>query len=547
MFRSLVTAFAVVVLAPVVSLAQSLAERLPADTVAYVSWAGTDSLGGAYDESHLKAVLAASDVPAVFMEFLPKVMAAVAEQEPDAKELADVMKAGYSVYKHPFAYAFTGVDWQNKTPRVVFVCDAGADADAIHAALAKQTETAAQGGQIPFAMKVGRAGKLVVWTIGYDKPEAAILPAGAAKALVGAANFKSAFAKLGKAPAAAGFVDVAAMMKLIDRGVAEAGDPDVGRNWPKVRDALGLAGARSAAFTVGFDKKDFVTDVFVDAPAPRKGLLAMLDATPLTDDALRAIPQDAIAAGVFRFDATGLLTHLRTIANEVEPGAARQMDDGLAQVNQMLEMDVEKDLFGSLGSEWAYYSSPTVGGQGVLGMAVVNRLKDPAKAEEALTKLAALANGMLEQNTPDPKMKIRVKQVKAGDVTVGYVGLPMVTPAWAIRDGHLYAGLYPQVVASAARHGARAGDKGKSILDNPKFVAFRQRLGGQPLSAVEFSDLPVTAPQSYWSWLAVSRVVGFGDLFGIDSPPMVLPELSVLMAHLGSAGAGSWGEDAGLP
>ena len=140
-------------------------------------------------------------------------------------------------------------------------------------------------------------------------------------------------------------------------------------------------------------------------------------------------------------------------------------------------------------------------------------------------------------------MKVRVRQTSVADLTIHYVGLPVITPSWAIKDGNLYVGLYPQVVSAAAKRGA-----GKSILDNPKFAAVRQRIraGGGSVSAFEFADLQATAPQSYGSWLAVSRLVGFGDLMGVESPPMVLPELSVLMSHLGPAGSASWGDDAGL-
>lgn len=538
---------AVLVLSPVVSFAQALADRMPADTVAYVSWAGSESLGDEYAASHFKAVLDASNIPAVITEFLPKALLAMDQQGEDTKEVASVLDSLYRVYRHPFAYGFAGVDWKNHQPKLIFVCEGGADADKIHQTFVSQlakTGNPVGGEKLPFPVKVTRSGTLVSWSTGYDKPEVALAAQGAvAQSLAGAPAFKAALAQLGKKPVLVGFLDAEKALKLIDRGLAEdKNDPDALARWTKARDAMGLSGAKSAAFASGFDKMDWVTQAFIDAPAPRKGMLAMLDAKPLTDDALRTIPQDAIAAGVFRFDASNLLSTIRTIATEIEPAAGQQIGDGLAQVNQLLKMDVEKDFFGSLGNEWTYYTSPSVGGDGMLGMALVNRLKDPAKATEAIAKLQSFTNMLIEQNSPDPKVKIRIKQTKIGDLTINYLGVPIVTPSWAVHNGNLYVGLFPQIVASAARQGDL---KGQSILQNPKFAAMRDRLGAKGISSIQFNDLSATAPQSYAGWLAVSRLVGFGDVFGVDSPPMVLPELSTLMKHLGPAGAVTWSDEAG--
>ena len=63
----------------------------------------------------------------------------------------------------------------------------------------------------PFPMKVTRFGKLVAWTVGYDKPETqlGLTDAGAAaRSLATGAEFKAAFAQVNKASALAAYVDV---------------------------------------------------------------------------------------------------------------------------------------------------------------------------------------------------------------------------------------------------------------------------------------------------------------------------------------------------
>ena len=48
------------------------------------------------------------------------------------------------------------------------------------------------------------------------------------------------------------------------------------------------------------------------------------------------------------------------------------------------------------------------------------------------------------------------------------------------------------------------------------------------MSGFSFHDLPQTAPDAYGSWLFISRLAGFGDLFGIKSPPIMIVPAALL-------------------
>src|SRR3954471_11130127 len=63
-----------VLIASIAVQAQPLADRVPADAVAYVGWRGTEALGPGYDASHLKGVVAASAFPQLFAESLPRLL-----------------------------------------------------------------------------------------------------------------------------------------------------------------------------------------------------------------------------------------------------------------------------------------------------------------------------------------------------------------------------------------------------------------------------------------------------------------------------------------
>jgi prepilin-type processing-associated H-X9-DG protein len=135
------------------------------------------------------------------------------------------------------------------------------------------------------------------------------------------------------------------------------------------------------------------------------------------------------------------------------------------------------------------------------------------------------------------KVSLGFRETTVGGLTVHYLAVPIVSPAWAVKDGNLYMSLYPQVTAAAADHVAQ---KGKTLLDNQAFVAMRSRLAGGSPSSVQFVDLPQLAPNSYGVWVAISRVSGFADLFGVQSPPMLLPALSKVMPLLSPSGQVAW-------
>ena len=69
--------------------APALADRIPADAIFYLGWAGTDALSKQYDTSHLKAIVDASDMGKLFTDFVPRLIRRVAKDDQDA---ADIIK-----------------------------------------------------------------------------------------------------------------------------------------------------------------------------------------------------------------------------------------------------------------------------------------------------------------------------------------------------------------------------------------------------------------------------------------------------------------------
>jgi hypothetical protein len=527
------------------SNAQPLAKQVRSDALIYLGWTGTTSMGPSYEGSHLRAIVDASNFDEVFDRFLPSVMDRIAQQagaqqfEPVRQMLRDV---GAPLVRHPSAIYFGGVTFANgdkPVPHAAVLCQAGKDATAMLARLQNVATQVPKDAAPIRAARVG--GDVVVFSIGFERAEMAV--AGAGKSLSDDAGYRSAMANVHKDALLALYVNVGGILEQADAAVEKSGDAKVKEQVRKALGASGLTGLRRVIMTEAFEGKDWGSRAFVDAPAPRKGLLTLLDGAPLTDESLAVIPQSATVAGAGRFDLSKLVATIRTGITEFDPEAGQKVDQGLAMVRDQTGLDVERDILAPLGDEWTYYIDPLGGGKSVAGFTIVNRLKDAAKADESMARVQLLVNQIAQQQLKSTPVRIAIKETDVNGLKIRYLALPLVTPAWAIADGNLYFGFYPQTVSVAAEH---VRSKSPSILQNESFLAARKAMAGKgAVSGIQFMDLPRTAPDAYPGWVMLSRLVGIGDLFGVDSPAVVGPPLKTLLAHLSPTMTVSWSDEKG--
>lgn len=532
---------------PSIVLGQPLADRLPSDAVIYAGWRGADSMGPGYETSHLKAVLDASDFAQLINEFLPQVIKRIGKEDPEAAQILPIISAvAKPMWKHPSALyvGAMGVEGGEPSPRLALLCDAGADAPALLATL-KDLLVKAEGLPVPIAVRETKG--LVIITVGkmslaFDALTG-IAAAGEAPSLANDKAFKESMTHVVADPTVAFYVNVEGIVSNANELVNQFGEAKDKEMWAKIRDGLGLAGLKRVTIAAGFDGKDWMESAFVAAPAPRIGLLKMLDGGALSGDALKVVPKTSTHVSAGRFNLAGFIGQVRDGVTQFDPAVRDQVDGAIQQVNQMTGMEVQKDLLGVFGSEWVGYIDPNIGGFSLAGAVLVNHLTDAAKAEQSLSKMEQFINQLIVANFHEEGMTIEIQKRKIGDLTVHYLAIPIVTPAWAIQDGNWYAALLPQTVVGAAKFVAA---KSPSILENPDFLAVLKRLGAESAGSVQYTDLVRLAPVNYGSWVFVSRLVGFGDLFGIPSPLIVLPPMAPLMANLSSAADVTWSDDSGF-
>ena len=524
---------------PIEAKEAPLADRVPGNSIIYFGWHGTNGLGPAYEQSRLKAVIDATDCNQFFDPFLPQAIERIEKEDKDAANaIRTVLRIGKPMWKHPSAFFFRGIDWHGEneepTPHLALLCQAGDDAADLEKELTEAVDGGMKQSPVQVPVKVVRMGDIVAIVVGGQEN---MFPKPGSKSLAGDAEFKSAMSQVNKDPVSVGYVNFHHLRTLVDNAVEKQGDADAKKMWPKVRDASGLEGLASAVWACGFDGKDWLDEAFVSAPAPRKGLLRLMDDKPVTEEAIELIPKTATLAGVARCDAAQCLDVFRSFVGDVDNDARDAVDAVLKQASEAAGVNLEEDLLKGLGDQWVYYIDPHTGGRGTMGLVLVNHLKNSDKAEQALAGLEKFANAAIAEQTRNQPMKASLLTTKAGDLTIHYLGLPLITPSWTIHDGNLYVALFPQVVVSATDHVA---GKSKSVLENPDFAALRTRLGIETPTAFQFMDLPRTAPDAYPQWLMVSRLSGFGDLFGVPSPAMLAPPLSRLLPQLTAAGSVSW-------
>ena len=157
-----------VLAAPVLVFAQALADKVPQDAMIYFGWKGADNLGPAYEQSHLKAVLDASNLPEYFRDVVPKLLAKATEGAPEAGAAVETrLTIGSSLWRHPCALYVGPVEvGPAGAPPVIhaaLLCDAGNDA----AVLANQWQKILDKiGPAPIPLAVEQHGTLVAFVVG---------------------------------------------------------------------------------------------------------------------------------------------------------------------------------------------------------------------------------------------------------------------------------------------------------------------------------------------------------------------------------------------
>jgi hypothetical protein len=204
-------------------------------------------------------------------------------------------------------------------------------------------------------------------------------------------------------------------------------------------DSLKIVAARS-----GYKGRALWSEMNVDAPRPRKGLLSLSDQETMTLADLPALPDSTSGFGASSFDWGKAYTVALDVAHGIEtlmPESERgHVDRALDQARQVLGFDIKADLLEALGNIHCVYADSNQMPFG-LGFGILVEVDDAAKLRKSVDAILAI-----------------VEREARGDVVIRRIekhGQPMIllevaeggmTPAISIGDKWLSLGIVPQTV-----------------------------------------------------------------------------------------------------
>lgn len=529
------------------------AADVPEGAVVYFRWAGVGADTPGYEGSHLQAVLKDTDI----VGRVGRTIDAMIQAEGNDPEAVEVRKAldelAPGAWERPWAVVFEGVDWgddaEAREPRAVklsFLIAPGDRAEAVRKWLNRAIETydGDEESRPELFDEEGVLGLMIGGkTEGVTRIAAALRdPAGGVKLMP---------EHTVEAPIYALYIDVAQAVSIIDDGVRRSnpGGNDY-QEWQTFRTASGLDGLKQVVISGGFDGKDWRESAFVAAPAPRKGLLKLIDGEAITANDLAAIPASASWVRAMHLDPAATFDAIRDLVGKVDERGAEDFDEMLAEMKQEVGIDLRADLLEPLGTKWMLYSDPSFGtefGGNLPGVALVSPLDDAAKVQRSMVKIEAEVDQELQRE----EAPFRFNTLDTGEVEVHSFTTPVVSPAWLVADGRLVVALSPNAAMTAAAMAKADG----SVADSAAYKAVASKLplaeGDGKLMGLMVVDLKKTAVPIYTglralATMAQSQIRDEEEEEGGVDVTQLLPPLNTILPHLGPAGQTIRVDDAGV-
>ncbi len=532
------------------TFAQPSIDQVPEEAALYVGWRGADDMGPSYEGSNLQGVLEQTGL----LQALPQLVDALQTfgEEQGDPEIAELISTGGTLWSAMWQdggamYMLPPQEDGPPIPRLAILWNKGEDEGKLRDALSNLVELINDAEQVPAFM--GNAGDAVFLSIGFNAGDAA------GGSLADTARFKQAAAQVQPDGALVLYVDVqewigqvdsfAEMMKQQAEEWDEPADP-FAQLWPTLRDVSGLSGVNRLMFSAGIADKNWHTKMFLDAPAPRTGILSLMDNKAIQEPNLTHVPKTATYLQVFTIDPARVLDVTRDMLGAVDAGVAEELDAGLAEASEAVGFDLERELINGFGPVWSIYIDPMIAGNGFSSLVFVNELRDADRVEQSLLKLSEAANeamaGVMDGEDVPLKIRLLTREVKGTRIT--HLGIPYIAPAYMVHGGRLYVSLFPQALEMALEH---SGEKADSILANETFVKTLDQFEDKGFTGLSFTDLPETAPDGYGINLMFMQVIaGVTEMFGGEAATVRMPPIGKVMPFIEPSGAVTWVDDLGL-
>jgi hypothetical protein len=219
---------------------------------------------------------------------------------------------------------------------------------------------------------------------------------------------------------------------------------------------LGLSKTRAWIEVMGLDGHGFANKSLLLCDGEPQGLLQLISDQPLKPEDLAPIPNDAIAATAFRFDAQQAMDIILAAMEKMEPKQKVEALAAIEQAEKALGIDLRHGALKSLGDKWCIYSSP---GEGYWPTVVVS-LRDWAGMNIAYGRLMELgkqwapASNKPQVDSSQPNQP-RLEQFRFADNDVYCLNWGTCAPSWCLTKRELVFGIAPQTVKAYLTHDKR--------------------------------------------------------------------------------------------
>jgi hypothetical protein len=220
----------------------------------------------------------------------------------------------------------------------------------------------------------------------------------------------------------------------------------------RVIDDLGLKGLKHITFYSGFDGPAERSIVDIDMSGPRKGLLAFTSQKKISLKDLPVLPNDITGFSASSVTLNKTYNILTNVADDIirafDPNQADNVKETIKAFEGAIGVDLDKELFGSLGDVMVSYSSPSDGFLGS-GNVTAIQVKDGKKLAASIEKLAKAAPA-----NPLGEVEFKRKPYRGGEImqlqVTGKVNVQIATfglyKNWLIISGYPFIAGYPQPI-----------------------------------------------------------------------------------------------------
>ncbi len=211
----------------------------------------------------------------------------------------------------------------------------------------------------------------------------------------------------------------------------------------EVLEALGLQNLDAIAGVSGYKGRSLWSETYVEAPAPRTGLLSLMDSEPITLADLPPLPFGMDGFSASSMDCSKLYDVLLDIAYTVEgmgpPQAAGSVDRALGNIEDTLGFDLKSGVFDHLGNVVCMYGDQRQSFG--LGFGLVVEVEDGDALQKSLEAMMALV-----QQEARGEFVVRHVEKHGHEMTLMEVARGIFNPTFSIEGDWMCVGLMPQTV-----------------------------------------------------------------------------------------------------